>query len=260
MPIDRPPLRPWHPEAFGHVPVTTSLLAFLATVFALEMAWGGSEDTATLVRMGALVTGVPVRDHAARMLAYGALHIGLLHVAVNSISLWNLGLALEPLLGRALFLVLFLGSVLAGGLGIATFGRFGFTAGSSGGLFGLLGAVAVLLYARYRSVAHPYERIAIRNQLAMLVLPNVMISFVPGVSLAGHASGAAFGLGFMAVLRALRPLHPGSEKSRRVLRGASVLAFVLVLAWVVSIASIWIDTTPWTPADDAQLERLLRAP
>jgi len=240
-------LRPWHREALQLVPVTTALLLTNLIIFVVEEAWGGSRSIETLQRMGAIVSGA---DHVVpRAFAYGFLHIGVVHVAVNMLGLWNLGVFLEPILGRAFFALLYFGSLLAGGLGITMFVGVGITAGASGALFGLLAAVSVLIYARFRSTPHPYERALMRNQLLWLVVPNAIISFLPGVSLTGHAAGFVFGLMFMGGLRALAPFRDSPAVAARIRRAATVLSLAATVASASSLAIVWHSNRPWIVTD-----------
>ncbi|WP_116452086.1 rhomboid family intramembrane serine protease [Blastococcus litoris] len=130
-----------------------------------------------------------------RLLTAAFLHIGPLHLAMNMLALLLFGSELERQLGRWRFLGVYLVSALGGATAIQLFGfPGGYVAGASTALYGLLGALGVLLVA---------SRQDIRGLLTLLAI-NVFISFLPGVSLLGHLGGLVAGALAAAVLVATR--------------------------------------------------------
>jgi membrane associated rhomboid family serine protease len=86
-------------------------------------------------------------------------------------------------------------SALGGAAAIQLFGNpGGYVAGASTAIYGLLGALGVLMLA---------QRQDIRGLLTLLAI-NVFISFLPGVSLLGHLGGLVAGALAAAVLLATR--------------------------------------------------------
>ncbi len=76
-------------------------------------------------------------------------------------------------------------------------------AGASGAIYGLLGALAVLMLARRQDV---------RGVLVLLAI-NVVFSFLPGISLLGHLGGLITGAltaGVLLLTRRSRPLQIGA--------------------------------------------------
>src|SRR5690349_20852354 len=151
QPVETPPRsRPSPPSGVRQAPITAALIATNAIVFALEEQWGGSHATETLVRMGAVFPPATGLLRWASLLAYGYLHIGTLHIGMNMLGLWNIGRSLEPLLGGSRFFILYTLSLIGGGIAIRLSPSPGVTAGASGALFGLLGAICAILWRRYR--------------------------------------------------------------------------------------------------------------
>lgn len=84
-----------------------------------------------------------------QLLTFQFLHAGLLHLAGNMVTLFFIGRALEPMLGRRQFLTLYLCSGLVGGvfqslLGLVFSVFSGPVVGASAGISGLLAAVGAL--------------------------------------------------------------------------------------------------------------------
>ena len=139
-----------------------------------------------------------------RPLTAAFLHIGLVHLALNMLALLVFGSELERQLGRWRFLALYLLSVLGGAAAIQLFGDpFRPVAGASTAIYGLLGALGVLMLVRRQDV---------RGLLTLLAI-NVFISFLPGVSLLGHLGGLVVGAvtaGILVATRRRPPLQIGA--------------------------------------------------
>ena len=116
-----------------------------------------------------------------RLITSAFLHAGIFHLATNMLGLYWLGrvlehadrqLALPPALPR-------LGAQRGGGRALAL-GPYDVTVGASGAIFGILGALLVL-----------ERRGAINTggQIIALIVLNLLISFLPGISIGGHIGG-----------------------------------------------------------------------
>lgn len=105
------------------------------------------------------------------------------HILLNMYTLWIFGQILERMLGCGRFLSLYLISALAGSLGVMYWApATTFVVGASGAIFGLLGAFLVI----QRKLGGD------TTQLFILVGINLVIGFLPGLSVAwqAHLGGA----------------------------------------------------------------------
>ncbi|MFT4200422.1 rhomboid family intramembrane serine protease [Gordonia sp. (in: high G+C Gram-positive bacteria)] len=120
-----------------------------------------------------------------RLLTSGFLHLSLIHIGVNMISLYILGMVIEPILGKARYLLVYLTALFGGSAAVvALTPAHQETAGASGAIYGLMGAMLVIVL---KLKAPPGQVIAI-------IVVNLVISFsVPGISLYGHLGGLLFG-------------------------------------------------------------------
>lgn len=146
----------------------------------------------------------------------------IFHILLNMLALWMVGPYLEQALGRARFVTLYLMSAIGGSvavLGWAAFAGgdwFQGVVGASGAIFGLFGAVFVVM-TRLR---HPANGI-----LGVIVL-NVVFSFlVPGLAWQAHIGGLVVG-GLLAAAYAWAP----AARRRTV---AVVAPLALFVAFVV---------------------------
>jgi membrane associated rhomboid family serine protease len=127
-----------------------------------------------------------------RLLTSGFLHIGIIHLTVNMVSLFMIGPTLERFVGRWRFLAIYLVSMLGGSAAVMLWGGVtGPVAGASGAIFGLLGALGIV-FTKYR--------IDLRQLVIVLAL-NLWISFqFSGISWQGHVGGLVTGAVMGAVM------------------------------------------------------------
>jgi membrane associated rhomboid family serine protease len=121
-----------------------------------------------------------------RLVTSAFIHIGPLHLALNMYMLYLLGGVLERYAGTFRFAAIYLVSALAGSFGALLLSPNAFTAGASGAIFGLMGALFVL--ERQRGIA------LLGGSIGGLILINLLFTFgVNGISKGGHLGGLAGG-------------------------------------------------------------------
>lgn len=118
-----------------------------------------------------------------RLVSSTFLHYGVTHLAVNMLSLYLIGAGIEHYLGRWKYLAVYLVAGIGGSLAVYLFTPMAVAAGASGSVFGLLGAAGVILIRTKQNL----------NQLIGILVLNLFISFLPGISLAAHAGGLLVG-------------------------------------------------------------------
>ena len=133
------------------------------------------------------------------MFAHGSLE----HLAMNMVSLWWLGTLLERMQGTVRFAIVYFVSGIFGNLVFALVGD-SFAVGASGAIFGLLGAVAVMLYRHRES---PIAK-AMLQGLGVMIAINVINSFMPGIALEAHFGGLVAGAAVEAIILAIGSKNP----------------------------------------------------
>lgn len=122
-----------------------------------------------------------------RLISSGFLHDGLLHIFINMVSLWFVGSALEPAIGRVNFLAVYFVSLLAGSFGALWFQPISPTVGASGAIFGIFGALIIV--ARNRGIP------IWQSGLGIVLVFNLVFSLsVRGISIGDHIGGLIGGL------------------------------------------------------------------
>lgn len=172
-------------------------------------------NTDQLLRWGANYGPLTLTGQWWRILTAMFVHIGLLHLAVNMWCLWDLGLLAEYLYGPKTFLAVYLLSGLAGSIVSLAHNPLVTTAGASGAIFGIAGALIATLYLG--KLAAP--RGALRTSLISLVVfaaYSLAYGFLKGgVDNGAHIGGLVSGLVLGSVLSADFHSHPSWVASLR---------------------------------------------
>ncbi|CAN5736520.1 rhomboid family intramembrane serine protease [soil metagenome] len=166
-----------------------------------------------------------------RLVSSGFLHYGIFHLGVNMFALWILGNSLEGYGGRLRFGVLYGLSIVGGSVGALVLSPSALTAGASGGIYGLLGAIFMV----QRSQGIPFRQ----SPLLGILLLNLVITFgVPGISIGGHLGGLAAGALTAFILFDYGPRAPDK---RMALLACGALA-LLLLGGGILFAETWMPT------------------
>jgi rhomboid protease GluP len=216
VPRRRKPL--WLAAPATHLLVAINVGVFLAMVFSGVSAFSPTVDQ--LMHWGAnSAVDVLQYDQWWRIVSAMFVHVGIIHLATNMWCLWNLGLLAEPLMGSYGVLAVYILTGAAGNL-LSTFKYwlwplhegggivFPAGAGASGAVFGIAGALIVLL----KSNRLPVPQIELKK-LRRSVIYFAAINLVIGISISigtnvmkaglridnyAHIGGCACGLLFAA--------------------------------------------------------------
>lgn len=218
--------------------VTVVLLTIQVTFFILMTLYGlangygldGTTQTQILVKFGAMYAPLVAMGEYWRLITPIFLHIGLVHLILNSFFLYFAGKELEAMMGRIPFLIFYILSGLSGNLLSFAFGPMQtVSAGASTALFGLFGGfIALGRIFPY----HPRVQYMARNMLALVVVNLVFNLFSQGIDMFGHIGGLIGGLllGFAISgpqVKKSRYNVTEDNKHRRIASGIGFLFFVV---------------------------------
>jgi membrane associated rhomboid family serine protease len=217
--------------AFGGRPagrpvVTLTLIALCAVSYVLQL----TSDTWTRDLAFAPFIG---EAEPWRFLTAAFLHStgNIAHIAFNMIALWSVGPFLESSLGRWRYLALYLLSAVGGSVMVLLLASpvelswVTGVVGASGAVFGLFGAVLVVLRRVGRSAGGIVAVIAI----------NAVLGFVlPGVAWQAHLGGLVVG----AALGAAFAYAPRERRTLVAVGSCAAVAVLLVGAALVSYAGV----------------------
>lgn len=207
--------RRWGAVTLGLIAVNVAMFVVTAiSAFSVGNSPAANQRSPVFVDLAQWPAGVYHLDEWWRVLTAAFLHIGPVHLAVNMLALLIFGSELERQLGRVRYLAVYLTSALGGAVAIQLLGDPRVVvAGASAAIYGLLGALGVLMLA---------GRQDIRGLLTLLAI-NVFISFLPGISLLGHLGGLVAGVVAGAVLWLLR------RRAQLKIPAVALLALVLLV-------------------------------
>jgi rhomboid protease GluP len=195
----------------------------------------GTPTVRQLMHWGADNAGaVLIQGQWWRIVSAMFVHVGFLHLATNMWCLWNLGLLAEPLLGSAGVLAVYILTGAAGNL-LSTFvnwwasypdwekfhdlGVFSAGAGASGAVFGIAGALIVLLKSR-RLPVPPEELKRLRKSVIYFAAINLVLGL--SISIGTQVIGSGLNIdnmahlgGFSCGLLFAAPLVPRFGSPRR---------------------------------------------
>jgi membrane associated rhomboid family serine protease len=118
------------------------------------------------------------------------LHLGIPHIFVNMYSLYAIGPAVERFFGTPRFMITYLQAGIAGIIVSLALSPYP-SAGASGAIFGMLGALAAFLY-RHRGLFGRFGRLQLR-QIILVAFLNLGLGLMPGIDNWGHLGGLIAG-------------------------------------------------------------------
>ncbi|MEO7837053.1 MAG: rhomboid family intramembrane serine protease [Acidimicrobiales bacterium] len=164
------------------------------------------------------------RGDAYRLVTAAFLHANLLHLGLNMFGLYVFGPQLERALGWPRFVALYLVAALGAGICFFFFAALGtFSVGASGAVFGLFGALFVILRVRGGDT----------SQILGLIVINLFIgASVPGIDNYAHIGGLLTG-GAVAFLYERVSARPGRSRM-----AVQVVAVVMVIGLLAVLAGV----------------------
>ncbi|MCS1350138.1 rhomboid family intramembrane serine protease [Mechercharimyces sp. CAU 1602] len=176
------------PLPYRHPIATLTIFFINLLVFLLIWFTGTKGEGETLIQWGAKYNPLVIDGQWWRIISMNFLHLDWLHIITNSIALLFLGILTERLLGTKRFALIYLFAGIGGGIA-----SFAFTptlsAGSSGAIFGLFGALLFLVRHQHRR----YRRVLGLSVVVVFSLFLVAGFFERGVDNAGHIGGLLSG-------------------------------------------------------------------
>ena len=133
------------------------------------------------------------------------LHIGFIHLIFNNYALWIIGQEIERLYGSARFVVLYLLTGIAGMVASYFYKPDVASAGASGAIFGLFGALAMFALKYRKEIPQIISR-DIKRRVIPLIAINLGIGWlVPMIDNSAHVGGLLSGVLLALVVPYKRP-------------------------------------------------------
>lgn len=193
------PIIDFHRRLFELTPrvlVTRAIVAVNVVLFALMAISSGtllSPGGETLIKWGADFGPKTLDDQWWRLFTSMFVHVGIIHLGFNMWVLWDAGHLVERLVGNVGFLVLYVVSGVFGSLASVYWNPHVLSAGASGAVFGVFGALMGFIMLRRDSV--PKSVLGqLRNSGLAFLGYNLVFGFaITWIDNAAHIGGLAAG-------------------------------------------------------------------
>lgn len=193
----------------------------------MEIFGNGSTNNITLLKFGANLDVLVKNGEYYRLFTSIFLHIGIMHLLCNMYSLYIIGREVESLFGKVKYIIIFILSGIFGSILSIAFSHNVISAGASGAIFGLLGA---LLYfgIHYRT----YLGEALVRSIIPILIINLIIGFLSlGIDMAAHIGGFVGG-----ILVSMMVGIPDKSKTKDIING-TILTIIYLL--FISYLAFW---------------------
>lgn len=173
---------------------TTALIIINAAVFLILSVSGNTEDMYFMLEHGAVYEPFVVQGHEFyRLFTSMFLHFGIDHLLNNMVLLGALGWNLEMEIGKVRFLAVYLVSGIGGNIFSLYYGvrtqEYAVSAGASGAVFGLMGALLYVVIANRGRLG----RLSGRGMMFMVALSLYFGITSSGVDNLAHMGGLVCG-------------------------------------------------------------------
>lgn len=207
--------------------IVFNIAVYLVAGYLDTRAFESLSQTSFLIDWGGNVPALTLSGEYWRLFTSMFLHIGFLHLAVNMLALWSLGVILEARMRPLVFLGVYLLSGLCGSLVTALWhrGEFFLSCGASGAILGIFGA-AIIYGLHDRRMGRPH--VSPGSLLLSLVL-TFGAGFAFDVDNAAHLGGLLSGALLAGIALYAERLRPAAAAVTLIVAGVSSAAALVVV-------------------------------
>ncbi len=206
------------------------LIACLVAVFVCQAVADGKGSTLENGKISSILAGFvkPFFSEGQywRILTGATLHGGIMHLVFNSYALFSFGRLIETLSNRAHLAIVFLLSVIGGGVLSLIFLPEGVSIGASGGIVGLLGYMTIYSFKRRSLLPEGF----LKNMLVNLGFIAVIgIFLMANIDNFAHLGGLIVGVvyGFLQISGDLYKDPREVGQATKILGFAALAVFIL---------------------------------
>jgi rhomboid protease GluP len=219
--------------------ITYILLAANIIIWLVMELVGGSTNAEVLIIFGALERELVFSGQWWRMVSSAFLHIGVLHLLVNSYTLYQLGPFIESFFGQSKFIATYVLTAVSASVVSILFSP-SISAGASGALFGLIGLLLGNAWAQKRyTLDLPIDEM----QLIPFVIFNLAIGFInPQINNWAHIGGLVGGILLGYIFDPAISFDPSRMKKilPTILRYISLFILgISIIFWILNIFGIF---------------------
>jgi rhomboid protease GluP len=207
---------------------TLVIIAITLAIFGLQELAGGSTSTEVLLDFGAAFRPYFQQGQYWRLVMPIFLHIGWPHILLNMYALYILGPMLERVDGYGRFSLIYVGSGIASSF-LSMRMSDAVSAGASGAIFGVAGAMLVTGFLHREVVPHRWRRAFGKILLVAIALEFLVDRFIPQIDSWGHLGGLIGGMILAVLIPPPLPEHLAPN------RGKATQAWVWIPVVIVAL-------------------------
>lgn len=217
--------------SWQQAPITVSLIILMVAIFIGEVIISGQMTVSTpaLYQLGAMFKpAVVYMGQWWRVITAGFLHVTLMHLVLNMITLYYVGRLLEQYFGSVRYFIGYIATVGLGSLNSLAFGSANaISAGASGGIFGLFGMIFLMGLLDKQGFW-----LAQAKTLGLFVILS-LIPVISGsnIAISAHIGGLAGGFLLAPLL-----LKKGLASSKQVIVAALALVVYIGVLLIVGLS------------------------
>ena len=201
-------------------PVTPAIVGVNVALFVIMLAFGAgltALDSRVHLLFGANYGPLTWNGQEWRLLTAAFIHFGVIHLAFNMFALYNGGSITERLFGSARFAVIYLLSAVAGNVASGWWDASRLSAGASGAVFGVYGALLAYFARRPRDIPVDVLKSVSMGAGTLLLYSLVMGAVLPFIDNSAHIGGLLGGA--ISGIFAGAAIHPGGAQGGASLAG-----------------------------------------
>jgi rhomboid protease GluP len=234
IPVQRVEPAPWTRPQSSSMMVTQAIFGINVAVFVAMCLAGVSPLEPTgqqLVDWGANSGLYTIHDQWWRLLTCVFVHIGIMHIALNMWCLWGLGRLAESVYDRWTFGAVYLITGVGASLASIVWRPVGVSAGASGAIFGIAGALIAAFYLGEFSLPKTVVSGLLTAVLKFAGYNLVLGAFLGHTDNAAHVGGLVSGLILGALIARLAPQRDQTGRRVCILLFGILLIFGGALWW-----------------------------
>lgn len=167
--------------------VTYGIIAVNVFVYLLSAILSGNLfniDINVLINLGAKENNLIMQGEYYRLITCMFLHGGLLHIALNMYSLYNIGPLVEQVYGKVKYLIVYFAAGITSSIFSFLFSN-DVSIGASGAIFGLLGITLVFAVSEKEKIGKEFYK-----NILMVIVANLILGFsIPNIDNFAHLGG-----------------------------------------------------------------------
>ncbi len=183
-----------------------------------------------------------------RLLSSGFVHCGILHLFLNMWFLFAIGRQAERFFGHLLYALIYLAALVGGSMLSGAINDRIVSAGASGALFGLVGAIVAYMLRNRGNIPPSIRSQSMKNMFSCIFI-NLVYGMRPGIDNWCHIGGLV--AGFVCGLIAAFPLRE-TDRDAAVLSRALILAVLIPGIGIPAYRAIRQHTPPLPAVEEAE--------